>query len=85
VLRIPNATLRFRPNLSDSELAQAYKRAGEEKYLAFCQIPRRARRLHGGAMSGRPAAGAGREGKPWALLPLPGETAPRAAALQPQL
>jgi HlyD family secretion protein len=35
VLRIPNAAFRFKPNLSDSELAQAYKRAGEERYLAY--------------------------------------------------
>jgi HlyD family secretion protein len=34
VLRIPNAALRFKPNLSDSELAQAYKQAGEERYFA---------------------------------------------------
>jgi len=63
VLRIPNAALRFRPNLSDSELAQAYKRAGEEKYLAFVKSRAERAGSTGGAMSGRPAAGAGPGGQ----------------------
>jgi HlyD family secretion protein len=35
VLKLPNGALRFRPTLSDAELEQAYKRAGEEKYYEF--------------------------------------------------
>jgi HlyD family secretion protein len=58
VLRLPSAALRFRPNLSDSDLAQAYQRAGEEKYLAFVKS-RGERSGSGGGMAGRPGAGAG--------------------------
>jgi hypothetical protein len=61
VLRLPSAALRFRPNLSDSDLAQAYQRAGEEKYLAFVKS-RGERSGSGGGMAGRPGAGAGSGG-----------------------
>jgi HlyD family secretion protein len=62
VVRIPNAALRFRPNLSDSELAQAYKRAGEEKYLAFVKSRAERAGSAGGGMAGRPATAAGAGG-----------------------
>jgi len=32
VLRLPNSALRFRPTMSDTELADAFKRAGEERF-----------------------------------------------------
>lgn len=32
VLRLPNSSLRFRPTLSDTEMAEAFKRAGEERF-----------------------------------------------------
>jgi HlyD family secretion protein len=35
VLRVPNAALRFRPDLSDTQMADAFKRAGEEQFYAF--------------------------------------------------
>jgi len=35
VLRIPNAAIRFRPTLTDSEMADAFKRAGEERFYGF--------------------------------------------------
>jgi HlyD family secretion protein len=35
VLRLPNAALRFRPELSDAQLADAFKRAGEERFYSF--------------------------------------------------
>jgi len=59
VLRLPNAALRFRPSLSDSELAQAYKRAGEEKYLAYVKSRSEHSGSTGGGMAVRPGAGAG--------------------------
>ncbi len=34
-LRIPNAAIRFRPSLSDTEMADAFKRAGEERFYSF--------------------------------------------------
>jgi HlyD family secretion protein len=36
-LRIPNAALRFKPGLSDAEMADAFKRAGEERFYSFYQ------------------------------------------------
>jgi HlyD family secretion protein len=35
VLRLPNAAIRFKPSLSDAETAQAFQRAGEEKFYGF--------------------------------------------------
>ncbi len=83
VLRLPNAALRFRPNLSDSELAEAYKRAGEEKYLAYAKLRAERSGPAGGGTAGRPGSGSGRGGSAW-VLPLQGVPARRAAALQPQ-
>jgi len=34
-LRIPNASIRFKPALSETEMADAFKRAGEEKFYGF--------------------------------------------------
>jgi HlyD family secretion protein len=49
-LRIPNAAIRFRPGLSDAEMADAFKRAGEERYYAFYQA--QANRSQSGNQSG---------------------------------
>jgi HlyD family secretion protein len=62
VLRLPSAALRFRPNLSDSELTQAYQRAGEEKYLAFVKARADRSASAAGGTAGRPGAGAGSGG-----------------------
>jgi len=35
VLRVSNAAVRFRPALSDAEMAEAFKRAGEERFYSF--------------------------------------------------
>ncbi len=35
VLRLPNAAIRFRPTMSDTEMADAFKRAGEERFYSF--------------------------------------------------
>jgi HlyD family secretion protein len=35
VLRLPNAAIRFRPELSDTLMADAFKRAGEERFYDF--------------------------------------------------
>ena len=35
VLRLPNAAMRFRPSLTDAEMAAAFKRAGEEEFYAL--------------------------------------------------
>ena len=35
VTRLPNAAIRFRPELSDTEIAAAFKRAGEERFYSF--------------------------------------------------
>ena len=32
VLKIPNSALRFRPDLTEAQMAEAFKRSGEEKY-----------------------------------------------------
>ena len=56
VQRIPNSAIRFRPNLTDNEIADAYKRSGEEKYYAFVKAMGSGRQSGGGAA---PAAGAG--------------------------
>jgi HlyD family secretion protein len=34
-LRLPNAAIRFRPELSDADMANAFKRAGEERFYSF--------------------------------------------------
>jgi HlyD family secretion protein len=49
-LRIPNAAIRFKPPLSDGEIADAFKRAGEERYYAFYQA--QANRSQSGNQSG---------------------------------
>jgi HlyD family secretion protein len=35
VLRLPNSALRFRPDLPDTEMEAAFKRAGEDRFYAF--------------------------------------------------
>jgi HlyD family secretion protein len=35
VLRVPNAAIRFQPDLSNTEMANAFKRAGEEGFYGF--------------------------------------------------
>jgi HlyD family secretion protein len=37
VLKIPNSALRFRPDLSEAAMAEAFKRSGEEKYWEFAK------------------------------------------------
>jgi HlyD family secretion protein len=59
VLRLPNSALRFRPNLTETEIADAYKRSGEEKYYAFVKAMGGGRQSGGG---GAPAGGAGAAG-----------------------
>jgi HlyD family secretion protein len=34
-LRLPNAAIRFKPELSDTEMADAFKRAGEERFYSY--------------------------------------------------
>jgi len=46
VLRLPNASMRFRPDISDTEMANAFKRAGEERFYSFYQ-----RRNQGGTQA----------------------------------
>jgi HlyD family secretion protein len=68
VLRIPNSALRFRPNLTDAEVSEAYKRSGEEKYYAFIKSMSGGRQGGGAAgggaaVGGAPSsAGGGRQG-----------------------
>ena len=63
VLRIPNSALRFRPNLTDAETSEAYKRSGEEKYYAFTKSMSAGRQGGGSAGGGAPSvAGGGRQG-----------------------
>jgi HlyD family secretion protein len=57
-LRLPNAALRFRPTMSDSEMAEAFKRAGEEKYYEFSKNAAAAARPAGNG-AGAPAGGRG--------------------------
>jgi len=54
-LRLPGAALRFRPTMSDTEMAEAFSRAGEEKYWALSQRAAG----QGGSASGSPASGSG--------------------------
>jgi HlyD family secretion protein len=37
MLRLPNAAIRFRPTLTDMEMADAFKRAGEERFYSYYQ------------------------------------------------
>jgi HlyD family secretion protein len=53
VLKIPNSALRFRPTLTETELAEAYKKAGEEKYFNYMKAMGGSATL-GGAPGGRP-------------------------------
>ena len=48
VLKIPNSALRFRPDLSEAAMAEAFKRSGEEKYWEFAK----SRGLNPGGISG---------------------------------
>jgi HlyD family secretion protein len=50
-LRLPGSALRFRPTMSDTEMAEAFRRAGEEKFWAFSQRVAG----QGGSSSGSPA------------------------------
>jgi HlyD family secretion protein len=47
VLRLPNAALRFKPELSGTEMADAFKRAGEERFYSFYR--NQGNRTQGGA------------------------------------
>ncbi len=65
VLKVPNAALRFRPDFSDAEMEEAFKRGGEEKYWNFSKAfaePKAsaASGAMGMARSSGPATGAGR-------------------------
>ncbi|HTY61920.1 MAG TPA: efflux RND transporter periplasmic adaptor subunit [Acidobacteriota bacterium] len=35
ILRVPNAAIRFKPTLSDTEMAKAFQRAGEDRFYSF--------------------------------------------------
>jgi HlyD family secretion protein len=35
VLRLPNAAIRFKPQLTDEQMADAFKRAGEDRFYSF--------------------------------------------------
>jgi HlyD family secretion protein len=54
VLRLPNAAIRFRPTLTDTEMADAFKRAGEERFYSNYQG-----RAQGGNAAGAQAARTG--------------------------
>jgi HlyD family secretion protein len=54
VLKIPNSALRFRPDLSEAAMAEAFKRSGEEKYWEFAK----SRGLNQGGGSAGPQASA---------------------------
>ena len=54
VLKIPNSALRFRPELTEAQMAEAFKQAGEEKYWQFAKS--RGINLTGGSQ-GAPANG----------------------------
>ena len=58
VLRIPNAALRFQPGLTEADLEQAFRQAGEEEYYAVA----RARRAQEGTAAGTSAARGGTAG-----------------------
>lgn len=57
VLKIPNSALRFRPNLSETEMADAFKQAGEEKFWNFYKAMGLNRGGGTGTAAGRPAGG----------------------------
>jgi HlyD family secretion protein len=62
VMRLQNAAIRFRPELSDTEMEDAFKRAGEEKFYSFYKD--QGNRKQGGtqARSQTESGGAGRDG-----------------------
>jgi HlyD family secretion protein len=53
VLKLPNAAIRFRPELSDTEMADAFKRAGEERFYSFYR--NMANRNQGGTQASSPS------------------------------
>jgi HlyD family secretion protein len=72
VLKIPNSALRFKPTLSDAEMEQAFKAAGEEKYWKYTQAM--GSPIGGAAPGSAPPAGAaaarsgGRQGMPGGMF-----------------
>src|SRR5439155_17703754 len=65
VLKIPNAALRFRPDFSDAEMEEAFKRGGEEKYWNFSKAMATptASTASGGTRTGRPSSPATAAGR----------------------
>jgi HlyD family secretion protein len=52
-LRLPSAALRFRPTMSDIEMSEAFKRAGEEKFWALSEnVPGTGGQTQSGSASG---------------------------------
>jgi HlyD family secretion protein len=56
-LKLPNAAMRFRPDMPDTEMAAAFKRAGEERFYGFYK--NMANRSQGGAQAGAQPARTG--------------------------
>ena len=57
VLRLPNAAIRFKPELSDVAMADAFKRAGEERFYSFYK--NQGNRSQGGTQAGFQSTRAG--------------------------
>jgi len=56
VLELPNAALRFKPSLTDQEMADAFKRAGEERYWEFYKRMNSGHTQGDSQVAGRPMA-----------------------------
>ena len=64
VLRLPNAAIRFRPEMPDTEMADAFKRAGEEKFYSFYR--NQGNRNQGGTQARSQSGPAGNTGMAYA-------------------
>lgn len=79
VLRLPNAAIRFRPTLSDNDMADAFKKAGEEKFYSFYQNRMKGgsagpQRMGAGGYSMGPTQMRGNNGSPMARSSQSGST-----------
>jgi HlyD family secretion protein len=61
-LRLQNAAIRFKPELSDTEMADAFKRAGEEKFYSFYKDQANRKQNGTQSRSQTESGGAGRGG-----------------------
>jgi HlyD family secretion protein len=61
-LRLQNAAIRFRPDLPDTEMEAAFKRAGEEKFYSFYKNQENRKQGGAQARAQSESAGAGRGG-----------------------